>query len=246
MSRSRKLIIAAAVAVVLLVGAGLFYLFVLRPDAEDPLELGELRDDPSATTTSAPPAPTDGTGSTPSTTTPPLDSIEGAWGIDPLSVAGYRVVEDFRGIPDFEAVGRTTEPIVGTMTIEGTTVTEASFEIDVASIESPESLRDRQFRDVMDTDQFPTATLVLTEPIDLGTVPEPETPITVTVTGDLTLRDVTLPVTFDLTAQISGATIQTLSQIPVVFSDYGIDTPSAPGITVEDDGLLEASIVFTR
>ena len=35
-----------------------------------------------------------------------------------------------------------------------------------------------------------------------------------------------------------------LSQIPIVFSDYGIDTPSAPGITVEDNGLLEASIIF--
>ncbi|MGI9601331.1 MAG: YceI family protein [Acidimicrobiales bacterium] len=244
MSRAKKIAIGAAAAIVLIVAAALFYLFVIREDAPPELELGETRSTEAGddATTTAAPASTAG----PDTTITPAEGIDGAWTIDPLSVAGYRVVEDFRGIPDFEAVGRTTTPIVGSLTIDGTTITEATFEVDVAGIESPESLRDGQFRDVMATDEFPTATFVLTTPIDLGSTPDDAVPVVVSATGDLTLKGTTLAVTFDITAQLNGNKIETLSQIPVVFSEYGIDTPSAPGITVEDNGLLEASIIFER
>ena len=247
MSRARKITFGIGGAVALVVVAMAIYLFFIREDAPPELVLGETR------TTEAPVTTTDPTVTEPDPTvteTVPVETVpagvEGAWAADPLSVAGYRVVENFRGVPDFEAVGRTTTPITGSMTITGTVISDASFTVDVAGIESPESLRDGQFRQVMSTDEFPTATFELRSPIELGEVPANAEPITVTVVGDLTLRGVTLPVTFDMTAQLNNQKIETLAQIPIVFSEFGIDTPSAPGITVNDNGLLEASIIFQR
>ena len=53
-------------------------------------------------------------------------------------------------------------------------------------------MRDGQLgRQGVQTDQFPTATFVLTAPIDLGTIPAEGTPVDVTAVGDLTLHGVT-------------------------------------------------------
>ena len=110
----------------------------------------------------------------------------------------------------------------------------------MTTVVSDESRRDNQFNGrLMDTATFPTATFVLTAPIELGAVPADGTPITATATGDLTLRDVTNPVTFDVQAQKDGDAVQVVGSTDIVFADYGIPQPDAPGITTQDHGLLE-------
>ncbi len=78
----------------------------------------------------------------------------------------------------------------------------------------------------METAEFPTATFVLTEPIDFGQVPPEGEQITATATGDLTLHGVTRSVTFEVTAQIENGRVGVLGNIPVLFADYEIDNPS--------------------
>ena len=124
--------------------------------------------------------------------------------VGPGSAVGYRVVEVLFG-QDTEGVGR-TDQISGQFTIAGDQVTDASFEVDMQTVASDESRRDSQFNGrLMDTATFPTATFVLTAPIELGAVPADGTPVTATATGDLTLRGVTKPVTFDVQAQTRTA-----------------------------------------
>ena len=53
--------------------------------------------------------------------------------------------------------------------------------------------------------EFPTATFVLTEPIELGAVPADGEEVTATATGDLTLHGVTREVTIDLVARLDGS-----------------------------------------
>jgi polyisoprenoid-binding protein YceI len=115
----------------------------------------------------------------------------------------------------------------------------------VATIESDDGRRDGQFQGrIMSASEFPTATFVLTEPIDFGTIPTGDETITATATGDLTLRGVTNEVTFDVTAQTTDGRIGVLGSIPVAFADYGIDNPSFAGVQTEDDGLVEFVLVF--
>ena len=141
-------------------------------------------------------------------------------------------------------MGRTTQ-ITGSLVVDGTQVTDAGFVVDVASIESDEGRRDGQFRGrIMSTDEFPTATFTLTEPIELGTEAIEGAVVETTATGDLTLRGVTNPVTFDVSARLENGRIGVLGNIPVVFADYAIANPSVGGITTEDNGLLEFVLVF--
>ena len=161
----------------------------------------------------------------------------------PESEFGYRVEEVLFGV-NTTAAGRSNQ-ITGSMTIEGTSVTEASFTVDVGSITSDESRRDNQFRDrIMEVDQFPEATFTLGAPIDFGSVPAAGEQITATATGDLTLHGVTRTVTFDVTAEAGADRIGVLGTIPVLFADYRIENPSVSGITTEDNGVLEFVLVF--
>jgi polyisoprenoid-binding protein YceI len=98
----------------------------------------------------------------------------------------------------------------------------------------------------MNADEFPTAEFRITEPIDFGRIPVGDEQITATATGELTLRGVTNPVTFDVTAQTTGGRIGVLGSIPVVFEDYGIENPSFGVVKTEDNGLVEFVLVFER
>jgi polyisoprenoid-binding protein YceI len=255
-------------AVALFFGAIFLYAKVLN-DSPDELTTADLDAALGVTTTLAdaatddPPVPAS-TDATPAATTdspvattaasattaagdvgddPPPADASSTWVATADSIVGYRVKEILFGV-DAVAAGR-TNAVDGTLTIEGTTLTTTDFTVDVATIESDDSRRDGQFRGrIMSVDEFPTATFVLTAPVDLGTEPVDGAEVAVSASGDLTLRGVTQPVTFDLTAKMENGRIGVLGEIPVVFADYGIANPSTSGITTEDNGLLEFILVF--
>lgn len=247
---------------VLIVVYGLVFLYAkVLKDSPDELDasdlaaaLAEPADEP-ATATDDPPAPTVDTSDTTAAsattvaaTTPPSETTAPAssgatWVASDASELGYRVKEILFGI-DTEGVGRTND-IDGSITIEGTQVTAGQFVVDVASITSDESRRDGQFRGrIMSTGEYPEATFVLTQPIELDTEPVDGAEVSTTATGELTLRGVTNPVAFDIDARLENGRIGVLGSIPVVFADYGIDNPSTAGITTEDNGVLEFVLVF--
>ena len=83
------------------------------------------------------------------------------------------------------------------MTVDGSTISKATFTVSMASITSNESRRDEQFNGrIMETGTFPTATFKLTQPIDLGSIPAVGVQKTFQATGDLTLHGVTKAATF--------------------------------------------------
>jgi polyisoprenoid-binding protein YceI len=235
MSKLKWLGVALVAVVVLVVGGTWVYINVIREDAPPPLALT----DSDATTTTA----SDDTGAT----SPDEDaSVDGAWVTTAESVAGYRVDEILFG-QSVEAVGRTNS-VDGELVIGGTTVSEASFEIDMTTVESDESRRDGQFSGpIMDVATFPTATFVLTEPIELPVDPIVDgTVVEVEATGDLTLRGTTQSVTIPLEGRLAGDRIEVVGSLQIVFAEWSIPNPSRPGIDTEDQGLLELLLVFER
>ncbi|CAN5680680.1 hypothetical protein BH24ACT5_BH24ACT5_31620 [soil metagenome] len=187
---------------------------------------------------------TDDTGGTaPTSDDTAAADFDGVWALAEGSEFGYRVQEILGGV-NTTATGRGSD-ITGSITIADTSVTEGSFEVEVATITSDRSTRDNQFKGrIMSTDEFPTATFVLTEPLEFGTIPSGEDQIVASATGDLTLHGTTNTVTFDVTAQATADRIGVLGEIPVVFADYDIPDPSAGPARVGDDGLLEFILVF--
>src|SRR5271170_116841 len=130
--RRRRFIVGAISAAALIVLAALLgpyvYIHFIEGPAPAKLELPKS----SATTTSS---TSPGAAST--------TSLNGSWNVGTGSVAGYRVQEVLVG-QNATAVGRTSK-IWGSMTIAGTTVTKATFTVDMASVVSDQSERNARF-----------------------------------------------------------------------------------------------------
>lgn len=201
----------------------------------------------AGTTTPATGAATTEAAGTPTTTAGAAGAseLDGTWAIGDGSQVGYRVVEVLFG-QDTEGVGRTGD-ITGSIELAATQVSAGTFTVDMTTVESDESRRDNQFRGrLLSTDEFPTSTFTLTAPIELATVPAEGEQINATATGDLTLRDVTKSVTFDVQAVLEGDQIRIVGSTDIVFADYGIPQPDVGGVTTQDHGLLEFSLVLTK
>ncbi len=239
--RSRRLLVwvlAAVVgAAVLVVGGTWVYINVIRDDPPPPLSL-----DGTTTTSTV-------SGGSPTTAAAapgdPRAGLDGAWNATGDSVVGYRVDEILFG-QNATAVGR-TNTVTGSLTLDGGQVTEASFEVDMASVTSDASRRDEQFRGrIMDVATHPTSTFVLTSPVELASLPADGETVSAEATGDLTLRGATASVTFPVEARLQDGVIQVSGSIPIVFADWGIPNPSGGPVTTEDNGQLEFLLVFTR
>jgi polyisoprenoid-binding protein YceI len=234
-SRLVRWLIGGIVAlVVLVVGGTWLYIHVIEGPAPAPLSLRSG----SATSPSAAGTGTAGTAA--------AASVAGQWRVAAGSVVGYRVNEVLAGQNNV-AVGRTSA-ISGGMTVDGRSVTAAAFTVQMATIHSDESERDVQFDGrIMDTSAYPTGTLTLTEPIDLGTLPADGVIRSYQATGNLMLHGKTRSVTFTLQAERTSAGIEVSGSIPIVFADWDIGNPSFAGfVTTQNNGLLEFLIKFSR
>jgi len=219
--------VLAALAV-LVAGGTWIYIHVIEGPAPAPLSL-------KASTSAGPVAPAAS-----------ATGVAGKWGIASGSIVGYRVNEVLAGQNNV-AVGRTSS-INGSMTISGTTVTAASFTVQMATIHSDQSQRDAQFNGrIMDTASYPTGSLTLTSPIALASVSADGVIKTYNVAANLSLHGHTRPVTFTLQAERTTAGIEVSGSIPVLFANWGIANPSFAGfVTTQNHGQLEFLVKFAR
>ncbi len=173
-------------------------------------------------------------------------AVSGTWNVGPGSQAGYRVQEVLLG-QNATAVGRTSK-IWGSLTIGATSVSTGSFTVDMASVVSDQSQRNAQFDGrIMDVNQYPTATLVLTAPILLGSLPTTGTTKQYTAQGSLTMHGVSKALTFTVTVERIGSEIDVLADLSITFSDWKIANPSIGGfVTTADNGTLEVLLRLTQ
>jgi polyisoprenoid-binding protein YceI len=249
---TRWVIGAAAVVLVAVVGGPFVYIHFIEGKAPAPLTLSSGPTTTAAGSTDAPataaPAastpPTLGTAASGAAASGAASSgvassgVAGTWNIASGSVVGYRIKETLFGQSN-TAVGRTSA-ISGSITISATTVTAGHFTVDMTKVTSDQSQRDHQFQGrIMDTSTYPTATFVLSQSIQLGSVPADGTIVTKTALGNLTMHGTTKSVTFTVQARRSGSTISISGSIPIVFADYGISNPSGGPATTSNNGTLE-------
>ena len=254
----RTLLLALLMVVVIGAGFGIWYIF-FRPAGPAPVGAPVIPGVASpAVTAAAPPA---------GTTVPAAPvgsvaavSIDGTWSVDPTvgsfdyaagdfsgSWAGYRVQEQLVGLGGTTAVGRTPD-ITGTITLAGTQLTAANLSVDLTTLVSDESFRDGQLgRQGVQTDQFPTATFVLTSPIELGHVPAQGEEVPVTATGDLTLHGVTKSVQIPMTARLTQDVIGVSGSITFSWEDFGLTQPSSQrGVSLDDHVTMEFQVFLRK
>ena len=236
----RKILAGVVVLAIGAVAGPWIYINLIKQDAPDVLTL-----EPSVTTTTAA-EPTETTTTVATTvTTVDTSATDGEWAVVAESIVGYRVKEVVIG-QKTEGVGRTSA-VTGSLKIADQKVLNAEFTVDMTTLKSDSTRRDRQVNTrILDTATYPTATFVLKEPITLTPEVLAGSELTVNTTGTLTLRGVTNDIAVTLIARLVDDVIEVNGSIELVFADWSIPDPSISAIVVEDRGQLEFLIRFAR
>ena len=248
MATRRKLGVIAGVTVLLVAVAGFAgWWFLIRDDAPPEADIdtaSETLDEAGAGDSAngeeaAADSAIDGTWSV-DTSVGTFDDFTGTW-------AGYRVEEELASIGTNTAVGRTPN-VSGSMTVEGDQVTAVDVEVDLTTLRSDSGNRDGALRSRgLESDQFPTATFSLTEPIALPAGAGDGERVTAQATGDLMIHGVTQPVTLTVEAELSGGAAAVVGQAPVALADFDIDPPTGFSVlSIRDQGTFEFQLFFSQ
>jgi len=173
------------------------------------------------------------------------------------STASYVVHEEFfsgalakYGIdPGKAEVVGSTQAIQGEMRLNvadpANALVAARFAVNLPSLATTRSQRDEWIRDnALESNKYPTAQFVATAIENAPASYTDGQEVTFQLVGDLTVRDITQPVTFDITATLNGDTITGVATAPMQLTDFGFDPPSfANTLTVADDFTIRIELV---
>ena len=168
------------------------------------------------------------------------------------SKANYRVREQLANLPaPSDAVG-VTSAITGTLVgkLDGTLVPgESKFVVDVSTLKSDASPRDNFLRqNVLQTSRYPNVTFVPTSAAGLPTTLPTSGQASFKLTGDLTVKSVTKPVTWDVTCQAASSTEGSCqATTSFKFGDVGLTVPSVfTVLSIVDNIKLELDVDLQR
>lgn len=158
--------------------------------------------------------------------------------------ARYRVREQLAGmdLPN-DAVGSTSE-VTGAIVVDSTGRVireESRFVVDLRNLKSDRDRRDRYLqRRTLVTDSFPTVVLVPTAIRGLAAPLRASGTRSFEVLGELTVRGVTRPTTWLVTAQLDGARISGTAATRFAFADFQLTQPRVASVlSVADTIQLE-------
>ena len=163
------------------------------------------------------------------------------------TVARYRVEEELARQGFFIAVGETTD-VEGRIVFddEGAVVADKSaIVMQAGTLKTDSDRRDRYVRErTLLTAQYPE---IVFRPTSVDGLPSPLSEasgaVEFTISGDLTVKDQTRPVTWDVSAEF-GDTVKGLASVDITFEQFGMDKPSvAVVLSVEDTISLEIDFV---
>jgi polyisoprenoid-binding protein YceI len=163
------------------------------------------------------------------------------------SEARYRVNEQLAGrdLPN-DAVG-VTQDVSGAIVVEpdGTIVRDQSkIVVNLESLTSDQSRRDNFIRgNTLETSKYPTAEFVPTEIRGLSSPLPTSGEGTFELVGDLTVRGVTRPTTWQVTARMDGEELIASATTSFTFGDFNMTQPRVPVVlSVKDLIQLEIDL----
>lgn len=164
--------------------------------------------------------------------------------------ARYRVRERLVGKElDNDAVGETPR-VQGMISLDRQNAVlplESGFTADVSVLKSDEARRDRYVKNrILLLDSFPTTTFRATAVRGLATLPASGS-TTFTLLGDLTVKGVTRPSTWTVTATVTGDQLTGQAVTRFTFKEFGLLQPRVPVLlSVVDTIQLEYDFVMQK
>jgi polyisoprenoid-binding protein YceI len=167
------------------------------------------------------------------------------------NAARYRVRERLAGKTlDNDAVGETTQ-VSGTLVLDagGQVVADSSrFSATVAGLTSDEKRRDRYVRNrILVTDSFPTTTFQATAVRGLPAPLPTSGTVAFDLVGNLTVKGVTRPATWQVTATVQGDQLMARAVTRFTFADFRLLQPKVSILLgVADTIALEYDVAMRR
>jgi polyisoprenoid-binding protein YceI len=179
--------------------------------------------------------------------------LEGAilFRIDPAaSEVRFSIDEILRGSPN--TVIGTTRGVSGELVADQADPalsTIGPISIDAGSFVTDNGFRDRaidQF--ILQASSFPTLTFVSSAMAEIPAAVAPGESLTFSVTGDLTIREITLPVTFEVSLNVESPDRLTGTATATIRrSDFRLTIPSVPQVAeVSEEVILEFDFTAVR
>lgn len=160
------------------------------------------------------------------------------------SEASYQVSEEFfnRPVGLVNTIGR-TNAIEGEfqLNINGNQVqlTDNQFSVDLRTLASDEARRDQRIREQwLESNTYPLAKFTARAIEDFPADAAEGQDISFKITGDMTIREITKPVTFDMVARLDGHTFTGTATTNLLMQDFGFEPPSILGVLNVTDGVL--------
>ena len=189
----------------------------------------------------------------------PAESVEasGEWVIDNTSgnftfedasgsFVGFRVNEKLVGIGSVTAVGR-TDVVSGKLVIDGNSLVETVIEADLSTVVTNDRRRDTAARNALNVKENPIASFVLEDTIKFDIAGIEGQAIQAVASGQLTINAISQTANFSIDAQLVDNQIVLVGSTEVVFSDFGVEVPSAPiVVSAEDFGIIEFQLLLRR
>jgi polyisoprenoid-binding protein YceI len=157
------------------------------------------------------------------------------------TAASYEVQEQFlnRDLPN-KAIGR-TNAVEGTFQFNAAgqpTGQVTEIKVDLRTLTSDRAMRDQRIRrEWLESDTYPYATFVSTGVEGVPASYAEGQEIGFKLLGDLTIRDVTKPVTFDVKGKLEGDSVSGTATTNVLMKDFGFDPPTVAGVLTVQDGV---------
>lgn len=223
-----KKILIIIFTIVVMAAAGAFYFF--KDDAPSKTNLKNLQSSKSNNTSSS-------------------NDINGLWIYNnhSNSLIGYRINEQFAGDTISKtAVGRTKDFGVEVL-IEDKKIISSNINVNLDSLKSDSNRRDEKIKsDSLETEKFPTASLLTTKPIDLSSVKKNEK-FQKKLNAILTLHGVQKNVEVDVEGLWDDSGVKLAGRLTIKLKDYNIVPPTIAGfVTVEDVGEIEFQILLVQ
>ncbi len=181
---------------------------------------------------------------------PATADLDGTWTVSSApgsnhTSAGFTFYEILPG--EKKVTSGSTRDVTGTVAVDSGTLVSGDIHVDVASVTTDSDVRDSNVRrSILHTDEFPEATFVLTQPVDVSQLPGDGSVASVDLTGDLTIHGQTKSVTQQFSVARSGDSVIVAGSIPVKRSDFGVESPDFVAAKIAEEGSVDIRLNLSK
>ncbi|MCR2806946.1 YceI family protein [Paenibacillus soyae] len=240
--KKKTIIVSAAIAVVVLGGAGAYA--AMNNYLGNNVEVESVMATPQASAPANESGTTEGAENAPATAAVTADQLNGAWNIASGSKVYWSVTTSK------ETVNFVNEAVTGSWNVDLGDASAMTGEgvLDMTALDSGNGQRDGHVKgaDFLAVDQFPQATFAAKSISGVPTEWTEGAAVPITIEGTMTVKGIDKDVTFESNAMYQGGQLLLSGTTKVTFADFGMTSPHTIVLETENDLSVQLELVLAK